>query len=298
MENSAPIVIERACGVTDALLGMSGASLNNIEAINNESTRETENNEYINELHQNTIVIEEDVNREAISQSIIKYLLLVYEGKCGLYCLFSSFALVFFSKTIIDIIFNLYSMNDHSDQTEHQSILLNLDRSIKIKMSLVAYIIYFVINLVYATFRFISCISPISNITAYGLIVNTRMHSLYYPLVCIIVVSLIIMSRFTISSTGENGGFIYGIKTYIGSQIAFLISEIIFICFKPFKYHLYRPTTKKVKSIILSVYYINHIMLLLSLLTLISYSTELVPLAVVNRAYWIKKAPNSITIDI
>ncbi|KAI5187361.1 hypothetical protein NEIRO03_2518, partial [Nematocida sp. AWRm78] len=289
MENSAQIVIDEAYDVTDGLLSMHGASLNNIGTINNENTREIENNEDINELQQNTIVIEEEVNRGAIRQSIIKYLLLAYEGRFGLYTLFSSFTLVVFSKLIIDIIFNLCSMNDHSDQTEQQYILLNLDRSIEIKMSLVAYIIYFAINIVHATFRFISCISSDFNVTAYDLISNIYIHSVYYPLICFMAVLLIVISRFTISSTGETGGFTSVIKIYIVLQIVFLISEIIFICFKPFKYHLYRPTTKKVKSIILSIYYINHIMLLSALLILIHYSAELVPLAVVNHTYWIKK---------
>ncbi|OAG30739.1 hypothetical protein NEIG_00251 [Nematocida sp. ERTm5] len=204
---------------------------------------------------------------------------------------FNVFALVFFSKMIIDIILNICAMNN-LNQSEYQRNLLNLERPFGIKIGLILYIVYFMFNLIYSIYRYISLFSPFFGVTLHEIINNIHAYDGYYSAVCIITMSVLIMGCLIISSNGNNMVFTPIVWAYIVLQSVYLISESIFSCFNKVMYHIYKPTTKKMKILVNTAYYVNHIMLFAICLVVIFYSTELVPLAVVDRVYWNETKPN------
>ncbi|KAI5166900.1 hypothetical protein NEIRO03_1792 [Nematocida sp. AWRm78] len=206
--------------------------------------------------------------------------------------IFNAFAVVFFSKMIIDIILNIYAMNNNLNQSDYQRNLLNLERPFGIKISLILYIVYFMFNLIYSIYRYISLFSPFFGVTLHDIINNIHAYDGHYSVVCIITMPALIMGGLIISSNGNNMEFTPVVWAYIVLQSVYLISEGIFSCFNKVMYHIYKPTTKKMKILSNTTYYVNHIMLFAICLVFIFYSTELVPLAIVDRVYWNETIPN------
>ncbi|OAG33129.1 hypothetical protein NEIG_02542 [Nematocida sp. ERTm5] len=277
---------------TDTDLNMSIIPLNSIESVCNEDIKKIENStdksEDINEIEQSNIFIEEEIEEEEEVKStcISKYFLLAYEGKYGLHSIFGLLSPICFSKIVVEVLMNMLAMNDPSRQNDYQRNLLNLKRPYIIKVFLITYMVYFGINLIYASFRSASLIKRFYNTTAYEVISNVKEYFDCYSEGVLGFTVFIIIAFFTMTSTCGLGGFIPMVWIFIGLQIVYLISEIIFGSLKPLKYHMYRPTTKKMKKIILSIYYVNHIILLSLCLILIIYSHDLIPLVVVDDAYW------------
>ncbi|OAG33427.1 hypothetical protein NEIG_00982 [Nematocida sp. ERTm5] len=270
---------EETYNTTDIPLRTARVTYNNTEYIS------IENN--LNEVEQCHIMLEEEMDKKVKSHGIIKWLQLAYGGMFGLSSIINlcPFSLLF--TIILEMLTNLYIICKYSGQTEFTNPAINIERSYGVIVLLMAYIVYFMINFIYAYFIYLSYINSIYNTTEYGI--------KYYLIIFMEILTTIVLFCLVAYSNRCFRIIIPITWIYIIFQSVHLIAESAIGYFKEFVYYIYKPTTKKMKILVLSGYYINHLIILSLCLILIFYSTELVPLAAVNRIYWNKTISEVLT---
>ncbi|KAI5167695.1 hypothetical protein NEIRO03_2242 [Nematocida sp. AWRm78] len=241
------------------------SAFNSIDDINNENNRNT----------QNTINLQQS---QRISQAITLIITKMY----FIHLLITIIAPIFFTKVIIDLDRSLNIMMGNTPFVEYKYVTVDLRRTSKTMLSMIGFSIYFALNIVYFILRIISLIKPYYNTPVYEIFANIKTYIRYSPILVGIFTLITGMSVLLVYKSAGMGGFIPIVSGFFMLQVLYLIIEIIFSYFKTFEYTIYKPSKKLMKVLFLSIYYINHIIILSLCLILIVYSTEFVPLAVLD----------------
>ncbi|EIJ89339.1 hypothetical protein NEPAR06_0510 [Nematocida parisii] len=192
---------------------------------------------------------------------------------------------IFFTTLIIELAQNLNIMVNNSPYIAYKDISINLTRPAKTMISIIIFSIYLLLNIIYYIPRTISLIRPGYNTPVYNIYNNISVYIkyIYIPLSIFILVPSIstIIYKYIII----HEWLILIINGFFILQLVYIISEIIFNYINTFQYTVYTPSSERMKITFISIYYINHIIILLLCMVLIMHSTEFIPMTVLESIY-------------